>query len=55
MDLAVRDWSDNAGAGKTAERVNSERIDFISTKTVTERVKGGVLCRRLAYTCQVLA
>ena len=54
-DFAAWWGADNAAAGKTALRVNPEPIGFRTIKTGLERVKGGVLCRRLAYTCQVLA
>jgi hypothetical protein len=46
---------DNAAAEKTAKRVHPDRIGFKTIKTSPDRVKGRVLCRRLAYTCQVLA
>lgn len=48
-------WPDNAAAEKTAKRVHPGRIGFPTIKTGPDRVKGGVLCRRLAYTCQLLA
>ena len=55
VDFATRWGPDNAVAGKMALRVNPEPIGFRTIKTGLERLKGGVLCRRLAYTCQVLA